>query len=558
MSGTLLLQAALAGPALAGAAWLGLSLLRSPWPRRVAGTVLVLAAHAAAWGVFWLAYRGHPPAWRGFAPDLLGATVAAAGEVAVVLVALRLDGLERRAAPAAGAALGVATSAVVATAYEGSLPVQAMLVALPTLAAAAAILGRPGPPDLRGLASLAAADVVAVAGLLVAHVRGESVVVGASPGAAAFLLLAAAAIKVGAVPGMGTWRLAASHGPGGLVATALRAQGIALAALGGLMLGEGEGSAAAVGLAAAALLVGGVAAVALRDPAAALAAVVGAGAAVPFLALGLGGAVGTRAFLVLFPAFLLAAGAVVLVGWPGEEPPRPARAGWRWLGAAGLAAGALSIVGLPPGGGFPGTWLTLSLAGVRAEGSVLWVPALGGAALGLTVAGLAAVPAIRSARPGPLRAIPAALAGLTLLYAGLQPVRLAVGWWVRIEADLGTPFVLAASGAPRLPVMGNRNLAVVIGEAMLLVGAVIALGRGLRDDSAPYVPVASARLGESIRGAVRGVGARVPLGPLVRPVAGLAGAWGKGLGLGVVLALELAAAVLAAVIVAEAAASGFL
>ncbi len=542
MRGTLLLQAALAGPALAGAAWLGLSLLRSPWPRRLAGAVLALGAHASAWGVFWLAYRGHAPAWRGFAPDLLGATVAAAGEVAIVLVALRLDGLERGAVRAAGAALGVATSAVVATAYEGSLPVQAMLVALPTLAVAAAILGRPGRPDLRGLASLAAADVVAVAGLLVAHVRGESVVVGASPGAAALLLLAAAAIKVGAVPGLGTWRLGGSHGPGGLVSTALRAQGIALAALGGLVLGEGEGSAA----------------VALRDPAASLAAVVGAGATVPFLALGLGGAVGTRAFLVLFPAFLVAAGAVALVGWPGGAPPRPARAGWRWLGAAGLAAGALSIVGLPPGGGFPGTWLTLSLAGVRAEGSVLWVAALGGAALGLTVAGLAAVPAIRSARPGPLRAIPAALAGLALLYAGLQPVRLAVGWWVRIETDLGTPFVLAASGAPRLPVMGSRNLAVVIGEAMLLVGAVIALGRGLRDDSAPYVPATSARLGESIRAAVRGVAARVPLGPLARPVAGLARAWGTGLDLGVVVALELAAAVLAAVIVAEAAASGFL
>ncbi|MGH2737833.1 MAG: hypothetical protein ACRDHH_03390, partial [Actinomycetota bacterium] len=309
------------------------------------------------------------------------------------------------------------------------------------------------------------------------------------------------------------------------------------------------------GVAAGVLFAGGLAAVAARDPGASLSGVVGAGAALPFLALGLGGAVGTRAFLVLFPCFLVAAGAITLVGWPGRSPPRPARAGWRWLGAAALAAAALSILGFPPGGGFPGTWLTLSLAGLRAEASPAWFLVLGGAAVGLTLAGLAAVPAIRSARPGPLRSIPAAVTALALLYVGVQPVRLAVGWWLRIEADLGTPLVLAATGAPELPAMGGRNLVLVLGEAAALVAAMILLGRGLRDASAPQVPAATGRLAEGVRGA----GIRLTTrGPMARPAAAVAGAWRRGLDLGVVMALEFAAGILAARVVAEAAASGFL
>jgi hypothetical protein len=271
---------------------------------------------------------------------------------------------------------------------------------------------------------------------------------------------------------------------------------------------------------------------------------------VPFVALGLGGAVGTRAFLVLFPAFLLAAGAVTLAAWPGGIAPRTPRAGWRWLGAGALAAAALSILGFPPGGGFPGTWLTLSVSGLRAEASPVWFLVVGAVAVGLVLAGLAAVPAIRSARVGPLRAIPAALAGLALLYVGLQPVRLALGWWVRIEADLGTPVVLAVTGAPQLPVLGGRNLALIVGEAALLVAAVIALGRGLRDESSPYVPTVPS----GFRTALARAAARLPRRPLSRPVA----AWRKGLDLGVLVALELAALALAVVVVAEAASSGFL
>jgi hypothetical protein len=504
--------------------------------------------------VFWLTFEGDVPSWRAFAPGLLGATVAVAAEVAILLAALRLQSLERWDVPAAGTALGVAASAIVAAAYTGSLPVLAMTVVLPSVALAAVVLARPGRPELRGLVPLAAADVVAVAGLVVAQVRGESAGLGASPGAAAFLLLAAAAIKVGAVPGLGTWRLAGDAGPGGLIALALRAQGIGLAVIGGLVMGGAGGSPLVAGVAASALFVGAVAALAVRDLASSLSAAVGVGATLPFLALGLGGAVGTRAFLVLFPAFLLAAGTIVLVGWPGDVPPRTSRAGWRWLGAAALAAAVLSILGFPPAGGFPGTWLTLSLAGVRAEASPVWLLVLGAAAVGLVLAGLAAVPAIRSARPGALRAIPAALAGLALLYVGLQPVRLAVGWWVRIESVLGTPVVLAATGAPELPVLGGRNLAVIVGEAALLVAAVIALGRGFRDEAPPYAPGTPVRL----QAALEGAWARLPLGRQSGWVATGAAAWRKGLDLGVLAALELAAVVLVAVVVAEAAASGFL
>ena len=554
MSRTLVVQAALAGPAVAGAAWLGLCLLRRRWLRWFAGAVLGLGAHAAAWWVFWLAFEGEAPSWRTFAPDLLGATVAVAGEVAILVAALRVEGLQRREVPAAGTALGVAASAIVAAAYTGSLPVLAMLVVLPSAAVAAAALASPGRPDLRGFLPLAAADVLALAGLIVAQVRGETAGLGPSPGASAFLLLAAAAIKVGALPGLGTWRLAAGSGPGGLVAVTLRAQGVALAVTGGLVMGAAQGSAAVAGIAAGALLIGGIAAIAVRDAGTGLSGAVGAGAAVPFVALGLGGAVGTRAFLVLFPVFLLAAGVIALAGWPGGGEPKSSRAAWRWLGSAGLAAAAFSILGFPPGGGFPGTWLTLSVAGLRAEASPAWFLVLGGAAVGLVLAGLAAVPSIRSAGAGALRAIPAALAGLALLYVGLQPVRLAVGWWLRIESELGTPVVLAASGAPELPVLGGRNLALIVGEAALLAAAVVALGRGLRDESSPYVPTAP----RGLRAAPGRAAARLPRGPLARPVAAGIATWRKGLDLGVLAALELAAVALVVVVVAEAAGSGFL
>jgi len=555
---TLLVQAALGGPAVAGLVWLALSPLRPRWPRRVAGALFALGAHAAAWTVFWLAFRGESASWRSFDPDLLGATITVASEVAVLLVALRVDGLGRREAPVAAAALGVATSAVVAAAYARSLPVQTLVLVLPTLAAVAASLSERGRPDLRGLVGLAAADVVAAVGFTVAQVRSETTALGPSEGAAALLLLAAAAAKAGALPGLGTWRLAAQRGPGGLVAVAVRSQGVALAAIGGLVLGGAESSTPVAAAAAAALLLAGAAAVGSRAEAVALSGVVGAGAALPFLALGLGGAIGARAFLVLFPVFLLGAGAVALVGVPGPPAPRPAGTGWRWLGAASLGVAALSILGFPPGGGFPGAWLTLSLAGVRAEAAPAWLLVFGGAAVGLALAALAAVPSVRSARPGPVRAIPAALAALALLYVGLQPVRLGVGWWLRVEAELAVPVVLPSTGAPDLPPLGGLNLALVVGEAAALVVLVALLGRGFRDARAPYVPATSGRLAEAVRPALGRAGALVSRGPVARPASALARARTRGLDLGLVLALEIAALVLAGRVVAVAAGSGFL
>jgi hypothetical protein len=137
---------------------------------------------------------------------------------------------------------------------------------------------------------------------------------------------------------------------------------------------------------------------------------------------------------------------------------------------------------------------------------------------------------------------------------GLQPVRLAVGWWLRIEADLGTPLVLASTGAPELPPMGGRNLVLVLGETAALVLLVVLLGRGFRDAAPPPVPAASGRIARALWRA----GGPLRRGPLARPAAAISGARRRGLDLGAVLVLEVAAGVLAARIVTVAASSGFL
>jgi hypothetical protein len=550
--GERLVQAALGGPAVAGVAWL--ALVRWPWIRRAVAGLVALAAHAAAWGVFWLRYGGDPASWRSFAPGLLGATLAVAAEVAVLLVALRVEWVGRRGGPTAVVGLAVSASALVGAAYAVSLPVQVLLVAVPTVAAAAAALADRGRIDLAGLIGLAAADVVAAAGFTVAQVRGDATAMGSSAGAAAFLILIAGAAKAGALPGIATWRLARQDGPGGLVAAALRAQGVVLAAIGGLTLGGARPSAAVAGVAAGAVLLAGLWAARARTRTTALTAATGAAAGVPFLALGLGGAVGIRAFLVLFPALLVAIGAAVLLAWPGRTAEaRPPRAGWRWLGTASLGVAVLSLVGFPPGGGFPGTWLTLSLAGVRSEGQPWWLLALGAAALGLALAALGAVALIRSAGPGAFPAVAGVLAAAALLYIGAQPVRLGVGWWVRVEAELRAPVVLAASGAPDLPPLGGLNLALVIGEGLAIVGLIVLLGRGFRDARVPFTAV----VGGAVPAPGRRLGALVAR-PLRGPIRALAGARARGLDLGVVVVLELAALVLAARVVLVAADSGFL
>jgi hypothetical protein len=544
-----LVQAAILGPAVAGAVWL--AAVRWVWIRRIAGGLLAGAAHVAAWWVLSLAYRGDAPAWRSFHPDLLSASVVVAAEVAVLLAVVRAEGLGRWA-PAGVCGLAAATAAVAGMAFARSLPVVAVLLPVPTLAAAGSALAGRVRADLRGLIGLAAADGLALAGLSVIYTRVDTSVVSPEGGVlGAGLLLAAGAIKAGAVPWVGTWRLAGTDGPGAPVAVALRGQGMALALLGGLVVGLSEPDPLVAGLAGGAVVVAGAASTLVRTASRAGAAVAGAGAALTFVALGLGGAVGIRAALILFPAFLLAAGSTFLLGWtPRADPeppatPRPGPApGWRWLGAAALAVAAATLAGLPAGGGFPGAWLALSLAGVRGVVTTPYLLMAGAVALGLALAALGSVPLIRAARTRAVPAILGSVVAVVLVYMGLQPVRLGIGWWLRIELDLGVPEVLGASGAPSLPALGGLNLAVVVAEAVLLVGAVVLLARGFRDTRGAFVPL-PVRFGAVAR-----------LAAAAGPAAARLRRAGAGLATAVVL--EAAAVVLAARLVLVAARSGFL
>jgi hypothetical protein len=116
---------------------------------------------------------------------------------------------------------------------------------------------------------------------------------------------------------------------------------------------------------------------------------------------------------------------------------------------------------------------------------------------------------------------------------------------------LGTAVVLGSTGAPELPVLGGRNLAILVGEAALLVAAIVALARGFRDEAVPPVAATPVRL----RATVERARGRLPRLPLVAPTAT---AWSRGLDFGVLVALELAAAVLIGLLLIDAAASGFL
>jgi hypothetical protein len=549
MTEVLVLQAAILGPALAGAVWLATS--RWPLIRRVSGGVVALAAHGAGWTVLWTAYRGDPARWRAFTPDLLGASVAVAAELAVLIVALRADALGRWSPPAM-CALAAATAAVVGSAFARSLAVQAVLLPIPTLAAAVAAVSGRSRPDMRGLLGLAAADGVALVGLSIAFSRLGTSLISAEGGVlGGGLILAASAIKAGAVPGIGTWRLAATDGPGAPVSSILRGQGVALAVLGGLILVPAEPHAVTAGLAAAAVLAGGAAVVWARTTGIALTALSGAAAAVVFVALGLGGAVGTRAALVLFPPFLLAAGSAFALGWtappPDDErqPPEP-RARWRWLGAGALAVAVVTLAGLPFGGAFPGTWLAVSLAGVRTGSAASYYALAGAVLLGLALAGIGAAPLVRRVRGRAAPALAGAVVAATLLYMGVLPVRLGIGWWLRIERDLGTRNVLPASGAPTLPPIGGRNLLLLLGGAVLAVGAVVALAGGFRDRLVP----ADVGVPPTARGPVRRAVAR--LGP---PTERLRRA---GVGVAAAAVLEAAALILAVRLVFLAARSGFL
>jgi hypothetical protein len=502
----LLLAAAAMGPAVAGVVWAALSPWR--WPRRVAGGLVTLAAHGAAWAVFWLAYRGEPPSWRSLEATLLGATVLVATELAVLLVGLRAEGLGRRAALGAVPALAVSATAVAFAAFSTSLVVQVLFLPAVTIAAALAGLSGAGRRDVAGVLGLAAADVACLVGFAVWVSRLGTVVVGpaGSLELGGALVVAGAAVKAGAVPGLGTWRLAATDGPGAPVAAALRGQGIALAVLAGVVISGSEGSIVLAALAAGAALAGGIAAAASARPGSVLAGIAGAAACVPFVSLGLGGAVGTRAFLLSFPPFLLASGAIFATAWPGSELAVRVAArgirhrGWvgvkervsllgRWVGVPAALLAVMSLTALPAGGGHPGTALAVDLAGVRAQTDILYLGVAAAVMLGLGLAAMAGAPVVAAARPSLPAGIAAFLTAAALVYVGAQPVRLGIGWWLRIERALDVPGLLPSAGAPAFPAARGIDLALVLVPAAGAALLIALLGRGVRAGPAEVAPI---------------------------------------------------------------------
>ncbi|MGH2724337.1 MAG: hypothetical protein ACRDI0_08745 [Actinomycetota bacterium] len=550
--GVLILQAAVFGPAVAGLAWLAFA--RSRWARRAVAGALAGGGHAAAWWVLWMAYRGEAPAWEGLEPTLLTSSVVVAAEVGILLAVTRAEARRAGEVPAAVVGTAASASALVVAAWSTSLVVVGLAVPVPTLAAVLAGLSATGRPDVRGHLTLAAADGAALLGLSVIFARTGSTVVGPDSGLGPALLLAAAAAKAGALPGLATWRLVAADGAAGPVSAVLRGQALALAAMAGLAMGGAGRMAVLAAAGAAAVLAAGAAGVLSRRPSGAVAALIGAGAGVPFVALGLGGAVGARAFLVAFPAVLVAAGAATAlaeaappVRWFANDPRdrRPVRSA---AGALALGVAVASVAAAPVGGGFPGAWLSLSLAAVR--GRPLAGLAAGGAALGLGLAILGAVALLRWARPRPAATVLGVPAAVALLYMGTQPVRLGIGWWVRIEQELGLPAVLPSAGAPALPALPGSHLLVAAAPALAVVVAVVLVGRGFRDPSPGFAPLRPTRRRPPRSGPVAAVRRR---GEAV-----VARASALALGFGVALVVEAAAVVMAIRLLFLGSAAGFL
>lgn len=490
-----LLQAACLGPAVAGVVWL--ALFRWPWIRRAVAGAVCLAAHAAAWAVFWRLYGGETVAWRGLEPGLLRASILPIAEIGVLFALIRAESLRHRAAIGAVAALTVSMSALAFGAYSMSLIVLAVFLPVPTLGALAASLAGSKRRDLAGLGGLAAADLVGALGLAVLFDRSGSSFVTAADGMGlgSGLLLLSAATKAGALPGIATWRLAASEGSGALVTPALRGQGVVLSALAGpIVAGVGESVPLAV-VAVVAMGLAGAAGLLATRAHTSLAALLGASAAVPFLALGLGGSVGLRAYLLLFPAFLLASGVIFLVGWAGDESPAAGRSSRvrRWVGGAAVTASVASLAGLPPAGGFPGTWLTLDLATSRGSIEPPYVVLAGAAVLGLVAAAVGAVPLMRTARPRWIPAVLGALGAGLLLYLGSLPVRVGGGWWVRVEDGLNAPRLLSFSGAPGLPPVAGDVLLAAAAAAAIPIVLIVLLGKGFRDAAGRFAGVVPRR-----------------------------------------------------------------
>lgn len=482
-----IVQAALLGPAVAGLVWLMFA--RAPGARRLFAGGVAIAAHVAAWLVFWKAFHGEAVGWRSLEPGLLGATVLVAAELGVIAVLPRAEALGRGQAPPAVVGLAVAASAVAFSAYTGSLVVLALFLPLPSLAAAMAGLSGAGRADARGFIGLAAADAVGLLGLAIVLERSGTTAIGPFAGMdlGVALVIASAAAKAGALPGVGTWRLSATAGPGAPVTMGLRAQGIALAAVAGLVVADAREAFPLAAAAAGAALACGVAAVLGRRSHTSVTALIGAAAAIPFVALGFGGAVGAQGFLVLFPPFLLAAGAFTAVAW-ADRLREPAR-GWRWLGIPALAVAIVSLAGLPPGGGFPGTWLSLSLGQTRGQISPEDLAVVAGAVLGLVVAALAATALLRSARPRPGASILGLGAAAALLYMGTQPLNLAVGWLSRLQSELGLATLLPSSGGPVLPAADGWDVFFAALPALAVVLTVAIVAEGVRDSSGVFVPL---------------------------------------------------------------------
>jgi hypothetical protein len=563
----LLLQGVMAGPAIAALVWLGL--IRYPLLRRIVGIGVAAAANAAAWVVVWMAYTGDPPVWRSFAPTLLSSTLVALAEIAVLLVLLRVD--ERRpwvAAPTL-TALAISTTVVAAAGYSGSLAVQAVLLPLSTIAAAVASLSGRGRRDARGLLGLAASDAVALVGLSIVFARTDTATITSSTGLGVGLILIAAAAKVGALPGLATWRLAATGGPGSVLAVAIRGHGMVLAVIGGVAMARGERMVPLAVGAAAIVFLAGLVSLSAPRPSSSLSSITGTAFGLPFLALGVGGAVGVRAFLVLFPVLLLASGIAALLASSDPDPdvlsgdPAPALGategsaprGWAVLAAVAIGVALGSMLGAPPGGGFPGAWLAISLAVARAEATAWWLLIAGGAAVGLTLALSSSAGLIRSARPAPGAVVVSVIGAAVLLYAGTQPVRLAIGWWIRIETSLGVGEVLPNAGVPGLPSVGGRNLLLAVAPVLVMVALVSF--RGLRVSQRAWVPVSGPARAARSPGRVRSLAGRAtrPLAPVGRTVEQLRG---MGVGFAIAAAFEVAAVVVAGRLVIQAAEAGFL
>jgi hypothetical protein len=144
---------------------------------------------------------------------------------------------------------------------------------------------------------------------------------------------------------------------------------------------------------------------------------------------------------------------------------------------------------MPGGGGHPGAALALDLAGVRAQTDVLYLGVAAALMLGLGMAAVAAAPVVAAARPPILAGLASFVTGAALVYMGSQPVRLGIGWWLRIERALQVPGLLPSAGAPSFPAARGIDLALALAPAAGVVILIAILGRGVRRGPAEVGPI---------------------------------------------------------------------